>query len=1036
MADDRCRPSPDAPCLPPNQSSHTSPVHTSPSITSHFSRCLPHSPRPQDSLNQNNRRLARRNAAFTGPTLPARRMTPFGFTPTQEPFTFAAPTNDENSSRTADRRTIHGEEPSPSPINILREISNTSHRKHQSSRPSLASVFQDAIATNQAEELHASSWYHENSNGTSPSRHTASSLRMRKLREGSLNEKTAPTISTPVGKQAKGRNRSRAKSRVSSNEAAKHMEALEAEIVSLNTQLETTKTKAHSAKLRALQTKLREQEDAVTEWEQKFEERVEDVRYEHTRIEQGLQTRIRALEEDCELKEVRIKEVEWELQTERAKVKELESRCQYLERKVDDLTGVLARSPTRLDFASITSTPGSGDPTKRTPRPISLLPPRMQSSPASARHSASFADAILWHSRNRDSISSLSISENPEDDLSSPVNNQQSTSILSEPSTRPLSMLSAPEQLESSQPATFRSSRPTSMISNCSFSASWGMPVPNGSSERSQSVGRSRKMRRFPSGQCSLKPLILPVAAEITPSLPASAPATSNHTTPLRDMSRSSRFSIDPTTAFLSKAIDDNSPFTTPTQRPRRRSASLARRQTLDALEGRSRYAVYEVDRNSRQRADNAEDSALKETGQMGCTPSPCVLRTQRRSLQLELEQAEEAEKSSLERGPTATDTPGALDPDTRTQAFHSPPQPDSAYAPVQPQQPSDDGLRLRRLVSNSSDTPRPPKTTTSPLTTPSKPLPTPSAIIPGTVPLLARFSDLVPSINSHPLALAKRVITNACVATHGSSNSNVGRFGWWLLGLLLGFRHRNETAKGADARLDEEESTILNPERRFDWHTYSAEASKVRRAQALWRDLKYRVSPTLASVNAGVEMDLRRRRPDDRGGTADGEFGISQVGEGQAIPTDVGGAHRYEEGDMAHSYRCSECIEPPSHRSLRLWVRFSVAMLLAFRVAVKDGPGALLVDIPKGLPLSISPPDDRRSGQGGKRFLRDSQETMVASPIGMEAMEGGMLMGPGDGVGETSEIKTVNERHWGWEVAFAETLGRKDFEGKESTMA
>lgn len=887
-----------------------------------------------------------------------------------------------------------------------------------------------------------------------------------KLREGSLNERPAPAASTPVGKPDKGRRRTIAKPRVPSGDAAVHIAALEVEIATLNSRLAAftspTRTKAQSAKLRTLHAQVKKQAETIAEWEQNFQERAEDAKYERTKVEQSLQTRIRALEEDCEWKEVKIKELEWELETVRGKVKDMESlelTNQDLDRRVEVLTGLLGQSPTRLDFPSVIWTPGSSDPTKRTPRPTSLRLPRLYTYPASVRHSASLADAISWHSRNIGSMSSLSISETPEDELRSPFD-KQPTSILSEPLSRPVSMLSAPDNADSSQPATFLSSRPTSLISNYSFGASWGLPAANGSSERSQSAGRARKMRRFPSGRCSLKPLILPVAAAVGPSLPASAPATSSHTTPSGDVSRCSRHSIDPTTAFLSRPIDDSSPFTTPTQRPRRRSASLARRQTLDALEGRSQHAVYANEENDESARRHAADNADNNHGNVSCTPSPCVFRTQRRSLEMELEQAEEAEKAFLERGPPATSTSGVLDPHTMQRALGPPPLANDADTPLPPQYPHDDRLRLRRVVSNSSDTPRPPKTTRPPVPSPTTPLPAPPTPVPGTRPLLSRLTGLVRTTTPPPLLLAKRIITNAY---QSSSGSGTGGLGWWLLGLLLGFRHRKQNGKGADVRVVEDEATNRPRNRAgsFDWQPYSAEASKARRAQALWRDLRYRVGES-AVGEVGVEADARGRgRGRGRDG-AGGTNGAAQTSEQRHPHVDADSAAAAREADpsehadadadaaIVRPYRCGACVEPSSRRTFRLWLRFSAAVLLAFRVALVQGPGALLEDRtqPDALPVSLAMPprlsDPRGSGGGagrvereeGERSVRDSQETMVGSlRAGGEGGGGFCSVG---GSGERDEIGKeigtgdgiLDEGSWGWEVTFAEPLGPGDFEG------
>jgi hypothetical protein len=40
---------------------------------------------------------------------------------------------------------------------------------------------------------------------------------------------------------------------------------------------------------------------------------------------------------------------------------------------------------------------------------------------------------------------------------------------------------------------------------------------------------------------------------------------------------------------------------------------------------------------------------------------------------------------------------------------------------------------------------------------------------------------------------------------------------------------------------------------------------------------------------------------------------------------------------------QCKDCVDPPSRLRLMLWAQFSLAIVLAVGVAIKDGPGVLL---------------------------------------------------------------------------------------------
>jgi cytochrome c556 len=930
-----------------------------------------------DSASQHRKRLQLRNAGFRAQLVPARNISP---------FVFANSINDENSPMSVERRTIQGGDLTPSPTSILQAINNTTSRCRHTPRASLSTTLQDFTATKTSDRSQINSWYNEASNNSSPMPRAGTPLRMMKLREGSLNEKTVPTSSTPPMRYERSKRTARPKSRISSGEATKYIEHLEAELATLNAKLDAltspAKVKAQSSKYRALHAQVRRQTEELAEWEQKFEERVTDEIYERTQTEQGLKARIKELEDSCKAKEAKIEALESELENTKVKAKDvesLESTNQCLERRLDVLTELIAQSPTRNDFVSGNPAPGSAQPSTQTPRPRprSLLLPKMpsfHSSPVAARLSANYStDLASWHGRNIASISSLSISENPEDEMRTPFENERLFVDTSEMSMRSASFESGYNRALSS-PSTSRTasrSRPSSMISNYSFGASLGSAVSSGHQEEPKSPFKSRKMRRFPSGACALKPLILPVATGATPSLPVSAPACSNHTTPFADLSSDS---IDPTIEFLSKDTG-SSLFTTPTQAPRRRSADLEHKPKKDSFHDLIQSALHEDESYPGKSESPDEENVRAEQSEMPVTPSPAMGKPKRRSLQMELEAADKAALAGSDGSSTANSSPDSF----QKSSIDSEPQLGvesmALSATSNVQSGSEHSLRQSRL----STPPMYPATPFSSFTS-SQPK---SSLTPEPLPptgLLTRLKTVVTSLHQDPLHLARHLLVKVC----GTISSYAGGLGWWLLGLVFRYSHR-EKEKSADRTLVEEEPrpTTANG---IDWHEYSAEASKMRRRKAFME-------------SAQVDEDVLEWTPDNR-----------------PRPEKVA--------------ECKDCIEPPARRSLRLWLRFSLAIVLAVGVAVKDGPETLLVDRPRRR-RRPSDPDDTASREPDHPSRKSSATASL--PTSIQSLQS-TLVAPGSENAATKfeDPRKRGDGNWGWEAMFAENLGPADFEGKK----
>ena len=159
-----------------------------------------------------------------------------------------------------------------------------------------------------------------------------------------------------------------------------------------------------------------------------------------------------------------------------------------------------------------------------------------------------------------------------------------------------------------------------------------------------------------------------------------------------------------------------------------------------------------------------------------------------------------------------------------------------------------------------------------------------------------------------------------------------------------------------------------------FDWRPYSAAASRRRTAEHYLHD-------------HGGEYELLPRETPPPG----------------HISTPTIRPRMKEEPQI---FTCDKCIEPSSHRTLRLWWQFSLAIVLAVGVAVKHGPGALLVDDCTSSSTCPVVPGASVDQQVGKR---DALVSMV---------EGGSDTGEHRG----------DESCRGF--AFAAPLGPADFEG------
>ncbi|KAK3170202.1 hypothetical protein OEA41_009588 [Lepraria neglecta] len=887
-------------------------IHASGTITSPILASQP------QNDNQQTRRLQLRNAGFRGPALPFRRISPlFGASPIAlEPF--SRPVNNENSPPSTEKRRLYGEDLPYKPVNILQEIHNSTRRKRASPKPSFCAIFDDVPRIKEVNEnVSPTSWYNEGSHNCSPAPLNASSANMMRLREGSLNQRTPPPLSSPLAKHVKSRSLRRIELRSASSETAKYIEHLESQLASANAKLESpTATKKRSAKLRALTVENRNLRHEVSDWEKEFETRIQEEKDQRYEVDMELRQHLRQLEEEMDMKDARIGELEWELESMRVKFRdaeELEAINVSLEKRIEVLTNILVQSPMKLDASSATTSPNKADPPKRTARPRSMLP-RLPSSPGGMQLSlATVSEQAFWQSKSfglssniKESPEEQEVAQSDEQGFPSPTFDEAMRSPDPIRHSRQSSSFDCRSRASTSfRSAPSTSSRPSSIRSSASFGqTSWGLPDPAESEPRSASKKR-RSMRRFPSGSNTLRPLILPTAA-VVPSLPASAPIyPSIEATAGRDISE---ISLDPTTSFLSRPID-SSPMSTPTQPGRQRSCSWAQEETLRALEGNFTDAERRASTRVPRSSPSVAGEPFHEFGYIGSEKRS--RRSRPRSLQKELE---EAQANQLKEAQAQTDFSEALDDsliaghgDDGSGLILTEMDPAPSKAPI-----PNVSLRHRKPVADSNDTPKPDKkhllTVLSPQaikslsSTPSTPEHARS--------IFARLTNLISRTKQDPFILARQLLANAW--TLGSER--LGGMGWWLLGLIYGTRWRKRK-RTADSGIVEDTST-----KDFDWHHFSAEASRNSAAERYY-------SATNARNSWLPPLKVRHNASEAHRG----------------LPP-ITPSPRKE----PHLFPCPDCVEPSSRRTLRLWLQFSLAIVLAVGMAIKNGPGTLLIGNPQ----------------------------------------------------------------------------------------
>ena len=743
-------------------------------------------------------------------------------------------------------------------------------------------------------------------------------------------------------KPSKGNKKSRNTVRSANLEATKYIEHLEHELSSLNAKLESltspSTTKGQAAKIRSLTKQVQSLRQEVLDWEERFEERVVDEVYKRTEIEAELNSKVRALEEELAAKVSSIRELELEVEEERNRIKETESVEVSLGRRVDVLTELLAQSPTRLDTKRLTSLASSSS---TTPNPVRFSRPslpRCPTSPLLRRYSNTLsADGT---SLSDDRRASSSIQEYPEDEEQpDPDSFDRSMPCL----TRSGSTRSTSDAMDSYRPVPSSSSRPTSFVSTSSFGTSWAGSFPN---DDVRTSNRPKKMRRFGAGSTTLKPLILPTAAALPQSLPASAPAQPNFRDSFADFPRSS--STVPATAFRSEIMDDA--FSdTPTRPNRHRPASWAQTQDSDLFDGKPSWLTGLGESHHRQ--DPGEGDGLEAGSKALSEPS-----MQAYSLGNELEQVDDPTFLSPDQylgDPASREET----PDVQSLALTAPRA--NLDAIVMGQSSMQRTLTVKSCPRRRSLTPQEIAHTSAHqkafwVDSPARSGSSRSGSLLGfTASMIGRISDLIALLKREPFVLARRILARSWAG----GSARLGGVGWWLLGLVFGARERKEGASADGGSAGEKQRGSLSKGhlvRDLIEQTPTPVRSGSREVDAESTPVDHprqrNHGDARPSTNEGIRAPARSVRSACGSAAASIEHGSENTRMGLASLL-----HSHLESDSTIERREAkpptedrgqfDGVKPESKHGLKLWCKFSLALILAIGIAVIEGPGTLLAE-------------------------------------------------------------------------------------------
>lgn len=461
------------------------------------------------------RRMQLRNAGFRGPTVPGRKVSPTSLSSSNWSNVSGGhlqSSDAENQSPSGTRAGLNDSVGKRAGSGVLTEIGNstlTRSKKYAHIRPRVTSAkFYSNVQGRRSGEYDAAFPIEQSS--PQPPNHQPPSSK-----------------SGPKPRSAKVKGKLGAKRRSISGETKSYIDHLEAELASAQTQLSAvtspTITRQQTNMMRSLNAETRQLQEALEEWENRYDERVQEVVDQYSAVEASLRSQLRGFEEQREEDQYRIHELEQQVENMNQSMESAEAANVHLERRLEILSDLLATSA-KIDLHAETpgmsrrmSRPKSMHPRFPTTGNLMISPERLSEvgtqppSPALSFASSSYSHLDLRQTRsNQEFISGhISRSENVSD----------SESIFSD----------APYMNES-----LTTAEPSLPVQHTQYDMRPPSIPPRGRP--------TRRMRRFGAGSNGPRPLILPSASHYD-HVPASAPAFDYHEAstgfPFRDRSMS-----------------------------------------------------------------------------------------------------------------------------------------------------------------------------------------------------------------------------------------------------------------------------------------------------------------------------------------------------------------------------------------------------------------------------------------------------------------------------------------------------------------
>lgn len=651
-------------------------------------------------------------------------------------------------------------------VNVLQEIHNSS-RGQQSRRSSVSSLFRSSPEDTG----------HRHFLSSSPS----PVLRPSVLSSPSISDDDSDAESVVISRdqsppgspplslrdQLGGRKRD-SRTRKSSYETRRYIEHLETQLAAAQSQLspmQSPSSRPQASKLRSLNAEIKVLKQEIAEWESKFEARIREEVTARTEVETKLKARIRALENQVELDACRIKELEYEKEIQAQKLRDaesLKSTNRSLERRIDVLTELLAQTPARAETPRSPVRGSDAVSPSRSPGPRLSRPRSMVPSITLTRRESWFQPMIV---PDADEVHGQS----PLHELAAELDSSRTR----QSDSQPVQADSVPEldfdASTVSSTSASKSQRSSAMSQFSSVSSQWGLPFPFSGDFHGKTHSRHRSMRRFPSGTCTLKPLILPAATAQASDCP---PQQSLYS----DFERSPT-SFDPT------QIDEG-----PEEETGDSAHSMAQQETLDALEGRTdHYTTF--DEAILKHGERLSDFIPPE--------NPCS----------DDGYSSLRQDAGIDDGSLTCFSPGG-DVDVLPYATTESMQEQSHSPTVESTDITRSPMSARMRIENHklrSDN-KMPKTCAREYKSSNASTP---RIIGQAAEILFNFCDRFKGFKSRFGALARRIIATVW-------NRSVRRFGklsWWILGLLVGSQTRRAWFKRTPSILAADN---------YEWHRYS----------------------------------------------------------------------------------------------------------------------------------------------------------------------------------------------------------------------